>query len=74
MAGVREERDRVADEAIRGLGVVMEKGTFILVAIAGRGYAPPAFPGTRAEQTASFPLDGTAQALRAALDLDDSED
>lgn len=69
-----EVRRGLSHQAIAGLGAVMEKGTFIFVAIAGPGRTPPAFPGTRAVQTASFPLDSTAPVLRAALDLDDYED
>lgn len=69
-----EVRRGLSPEAIGGLGAVMENGTFIVVAIADPGCAPPAFPGTRAVHIASFPLDKTAPALRAALDLDDAED
>jgi hypothetical protein len=69
-----EVRRGLSRQAIGGLGAVMENGTFIVVAIAGPGSAPPALPGTRAVHVASFPLDKTAPALRAALDLDDAED
>ena len=69
-----EIRRGLSHEAIGGLGAVMEEGTFIVVAITGPPPMSPAFPGPRAVQTASFPLGRTAQALRAALDLDDSED
>jgi hypothetical protein len=69
-----EVRRGLSPEAIGGLGAVMENGTFIVVAIAGPGSGPPALPGTRAVHIASFPLDKTALALRAALDLDDAED
>jgi hypothetical protein len=69
-----EVRRGLSHEAIGGLGVVMEKGTFIVVAIADRGCAPPALAVTRAMHIASFPMDRTAPALRAALDLDDAED
>ena len=71
---ITEVRRGLSHEAISGLGGVMEKGTFILVAIADQGCAPAALPGTRAMHIASFPLDRTAPALRAALDLDDAED
>jgi hypothetical protein len=69
-----EVRRGLSHQAIAGLAAVMEKGTFILVAITDPGCAPPAFPGTRTVHIASFPLDQTAPALRAALDLDDAED
>ena len=69
-----EVRRGLSHQAIAGLAAVMEKGTFILVAITDPGCTPPAFPGTRTVHIASFPLDQTAPALRAALDLDDAED
>ena len=69
-----EVRRALSREAIGGLGEVMEKGTFITVAIADRDCALTASLSRRAVEMASLPFDGTAQALRAALDLDDSED
>jgi hypothetical protein len=61
-------------EAIGSVGKVMENGTFVSIAIADRSWAPTAFLGPRAIQIASLPFAATAQALRDALDLDDSED
>ena len=71
---MNEVRRGLSREAIGSLGEVMEKGTFITVAIADRGYAPTTLLGPRVMQIASLPLSGTAQALHDALELDDSED
>jgi hypothetical protein len=69
-----EIRRGLSREAIGGLGAVMEMGAFVSVTIADRNCTPETFRGPRALHLASLPLDAPAPTLRAALDLDDSED
>ena len=69
-----EIRRGLSREAIGGLGAVMEMGAFVSVTIADRNCTPEASRGPRALHLASLPLNAPASALRAPLDLDESED